>query len=92
VIRHEAMVFVISRLIPSELQPGAVVLAFTDLPVPWTEILGRSEEEIIGLLAEFFAAKADGLELSGLSGGCTAGAREAWATKQAEQTWAVYRS
>jgi hypothetical protein len=78
-VRLEAMVFVITKSVPPELQPGVVVLALADLPLPWTEILGRSEEEIIGLLAEFFAAEADGFELSGLSGGCTAGARVAWA-------------
>ena len=77
-------------MVMGELRPGVVVLALADLPLPWTEILGRSEEEIIGLLAEFFAAKADGLELSGLSGGCTAGARETWARQQARVTWAAY--
>lgn len=57
------MVFLIHRSVPPELQPGAVVLAFTDLSVPWTEILGRSEEEIIDLLAGFFAGRNDLLEL-----------------------------
>jgi hypothetical protein len=53
--------------------------------------MGRFEEEIIGLVAGFFAGKkAD--ELSGLSGGCTAGARKTWARKQAEHAWAVYAS
>ena len=84
------MVFVIVRSVPPERQPGAVVLALMDRPLPWTEILGRSEREIIGLLAEFYATKADGLELAGLSGGCTAGALEAWAKQRAEQTWALY--
>jgi hypothetical protein len=87
---YEAKVFVIVRSVPPELQPGAVMLALTDLPMPWAETLGRSEQEIIGLLTKFYATKADGLELSGLSGGCTAGAREAWAREQAQRTWAFY--
>ena len=42
------------------------------------------------MLAEFFMTRDDLLQLSGLSGGCTAEAREAWARKQAEQTWASF--
>jgi hypothetical protein len=85
----EAMVYLISRLLPEELQPALVVLAFTQLPLDWAELLGRTPEEITGMLAEFFMRQ-DFAEVSGLSGGCTADAREAWAREQAEQTWAVY--
>jgi hypothetical protein len=84
-IMHEAMIYVISRSVPRELQPGVVVLALAGLPLPWTEILGIPEPEIIGLLSEFYLGRADLLELSGLSGGCTARAPGAWARSQAEQ-------
>jgi hypothetical protein len=51
-VRLEAMVFVISRSVSQELQPCAVVLAFMVRSVlPWTEILGPPEEEILDLLA-----------------------------------------
>jgi hypothetical protein len=69
-----------------------VVLAFAELPVVWAEIIGRPEEEIIGMLAEFFMMRDDLLELSGLSGGCTAETRQLWARSQAEQGWAAYRA
>jgi hypothetical protein len=85
----EAMIYLISRTVPEDLQPAVVVLAFAELPLDWTEILGRTPDEITGMLAEFFM-RDDFAEVSGLSGGCTAGAREAWARKQAEQTWALY--
>jgi hypothetical protein len=49
----EAMVVLISRLVPREAQPGAVVLALTGLPVPWPEILSRPDEGIVDLLAGF---------------------------------------
>lgn len=84
-IVHEAMIYVISRSVPRELQPGVVVLALAGLPLPWTEILGIPEPEIIGLFTEFYLGRADLLELSGLSGGCTAHAPGAWARSQAEQ-------
>lgn len=68
--------FLISRLVPWEAQPEAVVLALTGLPVPWPEILGRPDEGSVDLLAGSYAATAaDGLELAGLSGGSAAGAR-----------------
>jgi hypothetical protein len=54
-------------------------------------VIGHPEEEIIGMLAEFFM-RDDLAEVSGLSGGCTADARQTWARKQAEQTWALYGS
>jgi hypothetical protein len=56
-----------------------VVLAFAELPVVWAEIIGCPEEEIIGMLAEFFMTRDDLFELSGLSGGCTAEIRQFWA-------------
>ena len=68
----EAMVYLISRTVPEDLQPAVVVLAFAELPVVWAEIIGRPEEEVIGMLAEFFMTRDDLLQLSGLSGGCTA--------------------
>jgi hypothetical protein len=86
----EVMVYLISCTVPEDLQPAVVVLAFAELPVVWAEIIGRPEEEVIGMLAEFFMTRDDLLQLSGLSGGCTAEAREAWARKQAEQTWASF--
>ena len=64
----EAMIYLISRTVPEDLQPALVVLAFAELPLDWMEVLGRSPEEIIDLLTEFFMT--DGFsELSGLSGG-----------------------
>jgi hypothetical protein len=87
----EAMIYLISRTVPEDLQPAVVVLAFAELPVVWAEVIGRAEEEIIGMLAEYFM-RDDFVEVSGLSGGCTADAHEAWARKRAEQTWAVYAS
>jgi hypothetical protein len=86
----EAMVYLISRTVPEDLQPAVVVLAFAELPVVWAEIIGRPEEEVIGMLAEFFMTRDDLLQLSGLSGGCTAEACKAWARKQTEQTWASF--
>ncbi len=71
------MVHLICRLVPRDSRAGYVVLAMADLAVPWTEILGRPEAEIIGMLAGFYLNREDCLDLSGLSGGCTAGAREA---------------
>lgn len=85
----EAMVYLISRTVPEDLQPAVVVLAFAELPVVWAEVIGCPEEEIIGMLTEFFM-RDDFAEVSGLSGGCTADARKAWARKQAGQTWACY--
>ncbi len=85
----EAMVYLISRTVPDDLQPAVVVLAFAELPVVWAEIIGRTEEEIIGMLAEFFVTRDDLLELSG---GCTAEVRQLWARSQAEQAWAAYGS
>ncbi len=85
----EAMIYLISRTVPEDLQPAVVVLAFAELPVVWAEVIGRPEEEVIGMLAEFFI-RDDFAEVSGLSGGCAAGARETWARQQAMQTWAVY--
>ena len=87
----EAMVYLVSRTVPEDLQPAVVVLAFAELPVVWAEVIGRPTEEIVEMLAEFFM-RDDFAEVSGLSGGCTADARDAWARKQAEQTWAVYGS
>lgn len=75
---------------PEDLQPAVAVLAFAELPLDWTELLGRSPEEITDMLAEFYLTREDLLEMSGLPGGCTADAREAWARKQAGQTRAVY--
>ena len=46
-----------------------MVLAFAELPVVWAEIIGRPEEEIIALLAEFYLSRDDLLQLSGLPGG-----------------------
>jgi len=86
-IMHEAMIYVISRSVPRELQPSLVVLALAGLPLPWTEILGTAEPEIIGLLREFYLGRADLLGLSGLSGGCTARAPGAWARSQAGQAF-----
>jgi hypothetical protein len=86
----EAMVYLISRTVPEDLQPAVVVLAFAELPVVWAEVIGRPEEEIIDMLAEFYLTSDDLLELSGLPGGCTAEARQSWARSQAEQTWAAY--
>jgi hypothetical protein len=83
-IMHEAMIYVISRSVPRELQPGVVVLALACLPLPWTEILGIPELEVIGLLGEFYLGRADLLELSG---GCTAWAPGTWARSQAEQAF-----
>jgi hypothetical protein len=65
----EAMVYLISRTVPEDLQPAVVVLAFAELPVVWAEIIGRAEEEIIALLAEFYLTRDDVLQLSGLAGG-----------------------
>jgi hypothetical protein len=45
------------------------VLVFAELPVVWAEIIGRPEEEIIALLAEFYLKRDDLLQLSGLPGG-----------------------
>jgi hypothetical protein len=84
---HEAMIYVISRSVPGELQPSVVVLALAGLQLPWTQILGIPEPEIIGLLSQFYLGRADLLELSGLSGGCTARAPGAWARSQAEQAF-----
>jgi len=88
----EAMVYLISRTVPEELQPAVVALAFAELPLDWGELLlGSTREEITEMLAEFFMT--DGFSaLSGLSGGCAAEAREERARRQAEQTWAVYAS
>jgi hypothetical protein len=36
----EAMVYLISRTVPEDLQPAVVVLAFAELPVVWAEISG----------------------------------------------------
>jgi hypothetical protein len=74
----EAMVYLISKTVPEELQPAVVVLAFTELPLDWAEVLGRTPEEITDILTEFFM-RDDFAEVSGLSGGCTAEAREEWA-------------
>jgi hypothetical protein len=86
----EAMIYLISRAVPGEYQPAVVVLAFAELPLDWAEVLGRPEEEIIALLAEFYLTRDDLLQLSGLSGGSSPEARATWARRQAEQTWAVY--
>ena len=51
------MVYLISRTVPEDLQPAVVVLAFAELPVVWAEIIGRPEEEVIGMLAEFFMTR-----------------------------------
>lgn len=56
-VEREAMAHLISRSVSVELQPGVVVLALAGLPLPWTEILGRREGEIIGLLAGFYAGR-----------------------------------
>jgi hypothetical protein len=86
----EAMVYLISRTVPEDLQPAVVVLAFAELPVVWAEIIGRPEADIIDMLTEFFMTRDDLLELSGLSGGCTVETRQLWAQSQAEQAWAAY--
>jgi hypothetical protein len=86
----EAMVYLISRTVPEDLQPAVVVLALAELPVVWAEIIGCAEEEIIALLAEFYLTRNDLLQLSGLPGGCTAEARQLWSRSRAEQTWACY--
>jgi hypothetical protein len=39
----------------------------------WAEIIGRPEEEIIALLAEFYLTHDDLLQLSGLPGGHSGG-------------------
>jgi hypothetical protein len=70
---HEAMIYLITRSVPRELQPGIVVLALAERPLSWAEILGRPEEEIIDLLAEFYVGRDDLLQLSVLSGGCSEG-------------------
>jgi hypothetical protein len=87
VIVHEAMIYVISRSVPRELQPGVVAVALAGLPLPWTQILGIPEPEVIGLLSEFYLGRADLVELSGLSGGWTGRAPGTWARSQAEQAF-----
>jgi hypothetical protein len=39
----EAMVYLISRTVPEDLQPAVVVLGFAELPVVWAAIIGCPE-------------------------------------------------
>lgn len=58
------MVYLISRTVPEHLQPAVVVLAFAELPLDWTEVLGRTREEITSMLAEFYLTRDDLLQLA----------------------------